>query len=173
MAPLEHWKKENDDIDMEANDNEASDTDSHPGVLVDDGEQPGTSYQFTNKEKSVDSGDNEIMNLSDDSNPGVLTNDNSQPGTSRMAEDQNGNEYSNDNFSIDVKRIAFKKYTRFNFSDVLYHVQLKAKPGQSNVLFKDVLEGFLHSLTKILEDLKSNLTRTTDRMLYLVSLIIR
>ena len=166
-------EENHDDIDMEANDNEALDTDSHPGVLVDDGEQPGTSYQFTDKEKSVDSRDNEIMNLSDDSNPGILANDNSQPGTSRMAEDQNGNKYSNDNFSIDVKRIAFKKHTRFNFSDVLYHVQLKSKPGHSNELFKDVLEGLLHSLTKILQDMKSNLRRTTDRMLYLVSLIIR
>ena len=149
-----------DDVEMPPDDNEASDTDSHLGVLVDDGEQPGTSRQVANEDRTVDS------------HPGVLVNDDAQPGTSREAENQNGNEYSNDNFSIDVKRIGFKKHTKFNFSDGLYHVQLKSKPGQSNVLFKDVLEGFLHSLTKILQDVKSKLKRGTDRMLYLVSQMI-
>ena len=80
------------DVDMLANDDESSDTDSHPGILVDDGEQPGTSHQVTNDGKTVDSSDNEIMDLDSDSNLGVLANEDSQPGTSSMANNQNGGE---------------------------------------------------------------------------------
>ena len=156
-----------DDIEMLEN----SETDSHPGVLLLDNEQPSTSGLITNLNKDVDSNDNENMDLDDDSNQGLLIDDGQQPSTSRQAENQNENEYSTDNFTINVKRIGFKKHTKFNATDVLYNVQLNSKPGKSNVLFKTVLEGLLHSLTKILQDLKSDLTRGTDRTLYLVSQI--
>ena len=90
-----------------------------------------------------------------------------QPSTSRMAY-ENVTNYNNNNFEINVKKIAFKKHTRFNYDDFLYNVQLKAKPGQLAVLLKDALEGLLHSIRKVLEDLKSK-TKGHDRTLYLVS----
>ena len=100
-----------------------------------------------------------------------MADDDEQPSTSRMTSNENRNSYSNDNFSIDVRKIGFKKNTRFNFSDVLYHVQFNSKPGKSHVLLKDALEGLLHSLAKVLVDLKSRIKGGLDRNLYFVSSI--
>ena len=112
----------------------------------------------------------ELEQTSDnDSESGILADDGMQPSTSAMGANENTRKFSNENFEIEVNRIGFKRYTRFNATNVHYKVQCKAKPGHSNDLLKDALEGLVHSFSKVLEDLKSNIDGGYDRTLYLVS----
>ena len=111
----------------------------------------------------------EDQSSDNDSQNGILADDNMKPSTSRMASNEGGAQFSNDNFEIKIKKIGFKKYTKFNFCDILYNVHLNSKPGQSTVLLKDAIEGLLQSIANILEDLKSQIDGSNDRILHLVS----
>ena len=121
---------------------QASDNDSQIGMLVDDGMQPGPSRQ----------------EATENSQSGIRANENTHQS------------YSNDNFEIDVKRVGFKRIKKFKFSDANYQVKLASKPGQSTVLLKDALDGLLHSIELVMEDLKSKLDGGYDRTLYIVSI---
>ena len=110
-------------------------------MLVDDGMQPGPSRQ----------------EATENSQSGIRANENTHQS------------YSNDNFEIDVKRVGFKRIKKFKFSDANYQVKLTSKPGQSTVLLKDALNGLLHSIEVVMEDLKSKLDGGYDRTLYIVS----
>ena len=111
----------------------------------------------------------EDQSSDNDSQNGILADDNMKPCTSRMATNEGGAQFSNDNFEIKIKKIGFKKYTKFNFCDILYNVHLNSKPGQSTVLLKDAIEGLLQSIANILEDLKSQIDGSNNRILHLVS----
>ena len=91
-----------------------------------------------------------------------------RPGTSEM--NSSNALYSNKNFKVEVKRAKFKKNTRFNFSDMQYHVKFESKPSQNNVLLKDALEGLINTVHSVLQDLRSKIRGTKDRNLYLVSI---
>lgn len=119
----------------------ASENGSQIGLLVDDGMLPGPSRQGATENSQI----------------GVRANENTHQS------------YSNDNFEIDVKRIGFKRIKKFKFSDANYQVKLTSKPGQSTVLLKDALDGLLHSIELVMEDLKSKLDGGYDRTLYIVS----
>ena len=138
----------------------ASDNDSHIGLLADDGMEPGPSGMGANRNAYQTNEASENDSVSDDS---ML------PGPSRVVTNKNADQYSNDNFIVDVKRIGFKRITRFQYSDAHYQVHLAPKPGKSSLLLHDALDDVLHSIARVLEDLKSDLIGGTDRTLYLVS----
>ena len=91
-----------------------------------------------------------------------------QPGTSASSSNQMS--YSNQNFEVEVKKALFKRDTRFNYSDIQYHVKFKSKANQNHVLLRDALEGLIQSVYKILKNLRAKIKGNKDRILYLVSI---